>query len=127
MNSQSKQLQGQLWAAAEQMRANSGLNLNQISAPILGLIFLKFADVKFKKAKEKLEQELLAKLKQEKLVLDWREKESTRAGVKTTISDILYDSLPEPIYSEKDCEIKGIEVYNFVYEHYLDAQNFVYA
>lgn len=52
-----KQLQGQLWAAAEQMRANSGLNLNQISAPILGLIFLKFADVKFKKAKEKLEQE----------------------------------------------------------------------
>jgi len=52
-----KQLQGQLWAAAEQMRANSGLNLNQISAPILGLIFLKFADVRFKKAKEKLEQE----------------------------------------------------------------------
>jgi type I restriction enzyme M protein len=57
MNTSSKDLQNRLWAAAEQMRANSGLNLNQISAPILGLIFLKFADVKFKKAKEKLEQE----------------------------------------------------------------------
>lgn len=57
MDKQSKQLQNRLWAAAEQMRANSGLNLNQISAPILGLIFLKFADVKFQKAKKELEKE----------------------------------------------------------------------
>ena len=76
---------------------------------------------------KKTAKELLVKLKQEKLVIDWREKEIARAGVKTTISDILYDSLPEPTYSEKDCKFKGIEVYNFVYEHYLDAQNFVYA
>lgn len=75
----------------------------------------------------KVSQELLAKLKQEKLVLDWREKESTRAGVKTTIYKILYADLPEPTYSEKDCEFKGLEIYNFIYEHYLDAQNFVYA
>lgn len=70
-------------------------------------------------------KELLAKLKREKLVLDWREKEIARAGVKTTITSILYESLPEPIYSEKDCEVKGVEVYNFVYEHYYDAKNFV--
>src|SRR3990167_6244591 len=57
MNSQSKQLQEQLWAAAEQMRGNSSLNLNEISAPILGLIFLKFAEVRFKKAREQLEKE----------------------------------------------------------------------
>lgn len=57
MNIQSKQLQEQLWAAAEQMRGNSSLNLNEISAPILGLIFLKFAEVRFKKAKEQLEKE----------------------------------------------------------------------
>jgi type I restriction enzyme M protein len=49
-----KQLQGQLWAAAEHMRANSSLKLNEISEPILGLIFLKFADVRFKKAQEEL-------------------------------------------------------------------------
>src|SRR3989344_2736056 len=57
MTTNIKQLQDQLWAAAEQMRANSRLNLNEISAPVLGLIFLKFADVRFQKDKEKLEKE----------------------------------------------------------------------
>ncbi len=57
MNPHSKQLQEQLWAAAEHMRANSSLKLNEISEPILGLIFLKFADVRFKKAQVELEKE----------------------------------------------------------------------
>lgn len=57
MNSNSKQLQEQLWAAAEHMRANSSLKLSEISEPILGLIFLKFADVRFKKAKQQFEFE----------------------------------------------------------------------
>ena len=46
-----------LWASAEQLRANSSLKLNEIAEPILGLIFLKFAEVKFKKAKEEIEKE----------------------------------------------------------------------
>lgn len=70
---------------------------------------------------------LLSKLKVEKLVIDWREWESTRAGVKTTIFDVLYKDLPEPSYVEQDCEMKGLEVYNFVYEHYKDANHFVCA
>ncbi|MFH1713375.1 MAG: class I SAM-dependent DNA methyltransferase [Candidatus Jacksonbacteria bacterium] len=49
MTANRKQLHERLWAAAEQLRANSGLKLNEISEPILGLIFLKFADVRFKK------------------------------------------------------------------------------
>ncbi len=44
-----KQLHERLWAAAEQLRANSGLKLSEIAEPILGLIFLKFADVRFKR------------------------------------------------------------------------------
>ena len=68
---------------------------------------------------------LLDKLKESKLVPEWREWESTRAGVKTTILNILYDALPDPAYSEQDCELKGVEVYNFVYEHYRDANHFV--
>jgi len=72
----------------------------------------------------KASQALLKRLKL-KLVLDWRERESTRAGVKTTISEILYSSLPEPTYSGEDCEIKGLEVYNFVYERYRDAKDLV--
>jgi len=52
-----KQLHEQLWAAAEQMRANSSLKLNEMSEPILGLIFLKFADVKFRRTKDQIESE----------------------------------------------------------------------
>jgi hypothetical protein len=72
-------------------------------------------------------RELLGKLKNEKLKPGWREWEPTRAGVKVAISDILYSDLPEPTYTENDCEIKGLEVYNFIYEHYKDASNFVYT
>ncbi|MFC1571811.1 N-6 DNA methylase [Candidatus Margulisiibacteriota bacterium] len=50
-----KQLHERLWSAAVQLRANSGLKLNEISEPILGLIFLKFADVRFNKAKSVME------------------------------------------------------------------------
>jgi len=50
-----KQLHERLWAAAEQLRANGSMKLNEISEPILGLIFLKFADVRFKQTKEELE------------------------------------------------------------------------
>lgn len=46
-----------LWSAAEQLRANSGLKLNEMAEPILGLVFLKFADVRFKRAKAALEVE----------------------------------------------------------------------
>lgn len=67
---------------------------------------------------KKTARTLLEKLKEEKLVLDWREKESTRAGVKNTIYDVVYAHLPEPTYTEKDCELKGMDVYNFVYERY---------
>src|SRR3989339_1079715 len=68
--------------------------------------------------------ELLINLKP-LLVSHWRDFEPNRAGVKTTISDLLYEMLPEPTYTEQDCEIKKIEVYNFVYEHYRDARDLV--
>jgi type I restriction enzyme M protein len=48
MTSNYKELYEKLWAAAEQLRANGSFKLNEISEPILGLIFLKFADVRFK-------------------------------------------------------------------------------
>ena len=40
-------LEQRLWAAADQFRANSGLTSQQYSRPILGLIFLRFAEVRF--------------------------------------------------------------------------------
>ncbi|GAO37299.1 membrane protein [Sulfuricella sp. T08] len=40
-------LEKRLWSAADQFRANSGLTAAQYSAPVLGLIFLLFAETRF--------------------------------------------------------------------------------
>ncbi|THJ22392.1 MAG: SAM-dependent DNA methyltransferase, partial [Nitrospira sp. CG24D] len=49
-------LEKRLWDAADQLRANSGLNAAQYSTPVLGLIFLRFADVRFAKIRAGLEK-----------------------------------------------------------------------
>ena len=69
-------------------------------------------------------KELLEQLKP-KLVPGWRDFEPLRSGVKITISDVLYPQLPEQVYTVNDCEHKGLEIYNFVYENYRDAREFV--
>jgi type I restriction enzyme M protein len=49
-------LEKRLWDAADQLRANSGLKAQEYSGPILGLIFLKFAEVRFAAQHAKLEK-----------------------------------------------------------------------
>lgn len=49
MNSQElKQLEDDLWRSADTLRANSDLKSTEYSTPVLGLIFLKFADNKYR-------------------------------------------------------------------------------
>ena len=48
-------LEDRLWAAADQLRANSGLTSAQYSTPVLGLIFLRFAEARFAKRRGELE------------------------------------------------------------------------
>lgn len=45
---QLKKLENDLWAAADKLRANSDLKASEYSTPVLGLIFLKFADNKYR-------------------------------------------------------------------------------
>ena len=51
----STSLEKRLWDAADQFRANSGLKAQEYSGPILGLIFLRFAEVRFALLRTKLE------------------------------------------------------------------------
>jgi type I restriction enzyme M protein len=51
-------LEKSLWDAADQFRANSGLSAAQYAQPILGLIFLRFAEVRFTVQYAKLEKTL---------------------------------------------------------------------
>ena len=50
-------LEKRLWDAADQFRANSGLKPQEYSGPILGLIFLRFAEVRFTAQRAKLEKD----------------------------------------------------------------------
>jgi len=48
-------IEKRLWDAADEMRANSKLKSSEYSLPVLGLIFLKYADYVFTKAAKELE------------------------------------------------------------------------
>ena len=50
-------LENGLWAAADQLRANSGLTSAQYSQPVLGLIFLRFAEIRFLAQRTELEKQ----------------------------------------------------------------------
>ena len=69
--------------------------------------------------------ELLDTLKAERLVLDWRKRQQTRAGVQITIADIL-DKLPDTyvvdVYEQK-CQL----VYQHVYDSYYGEGRSIYA
>ena len=54
---QLKKLERDLWAAADKLRANSDLKASEYSTPVLGLIFLKFADNKFLQHEAAIRQE----------------------------------------------------------------------
>jgi type I restriction enzyme M protein len=50
-------LEKRLWESADQLRANSNLSASEYSNPVLGLIFLRYADHKFTVAQQELEGE----------------------------------------------------------------------
>ncbi|MFL1021174.1 N-6 DNA methylase [Vibrio parahaemolyticus] len=50
-----EQLEKQLWSAADSLRANTGLTAQEYSRPILGLIFLRYAEFRFTQAKDNIE------------------------------------------------------------------------
>lgn len=72
---QHKQLEADLWSAADNLRANSDLTSNEYSVPVLGLIFLKFADNNY----SRYEKEILAEY--QKLKGTRREKEISEIAI----------------------------------------------
>lgn len=49
-----KQLEADLWSAADVLRSNANLNANQYCMPVLGLLFLKYAYGRYKKVEAEL-------------------------------------------------------------------------
>ncbi|MDI6740306.1 MAG: type I restriction endonuclease subunit R [Candidatus Edwardsbacteria bacterium] len=71
-------------------------------------------------------RELLAALKQSKLVLDWRKRQQTRAEVRVTIEKLLDQGLPE-VYTPLLFAQKTTAVYEHVYDAYYGAGRSVYT
>lgn len=57
---QLKELEDSLWQAADNLRANSNLKSSEYATPVLGLIFLRFASIRYDRIKPEIEKELKA-------------------------------------------------------------------
>ena len=86
-------------------------------------------DMKLSKKEEgqvkKIARELLETLKREKLVLDWRKTQATRAAVRVVIEDKL-DELPE-VFTKEIYAQKCNAVYQHIFESYYGEGRSVYA
>lgn len=74
---------------------------------------------------KKVARDLLETLKRQKLVLDWRKRQQSRAAVKLAIEEIL-DRLPQN-YSSDLYERKCQAVYQHVYDSYYGQGRSIYA
>jgi type I restriction enzyme, R subunit len=85
-------------------------------------------DIKLSKAEEretkKVARELLETLKKEKLVLDWKKRQATRAAVRYTVETVL-DQLPRA-YTPQIYEQKCEQVYQHVFDSYSGQGQGIY-
>ena len=149
MTSSLTEIENRLWDAADELRANSKLKSSEYSVPVLGLIFLRYADHRFTTAEAELAildlllkpaveltkeeresvkevaHELLETLKREKLILDWRKKQQSRAAVRLAVEEML-DGLPE-VFDKRLYDQKCDLVCQHVYESYYGAGDSVYG
>jgi len=81
---------------------------------------------KERKRVKKTARDLLNTLKGEKLVLDWRKRQRSRAQVRVTIEKVLDQGLPEA-YTRKLFQQKTEAVFQHIYESYYGAGRGIYA
>ena len=60
MNTNLAEIENRLWSAADELRANSRLRASEYSTPVLGLIFLRYADHKFTQVEQEIRSEVAA-------------------------------------------------------------------
>ena len=58
-----REIEKRLWDAADQLRANSGLRPSEYARPVLGLLFLKFADMRFARIEAELKPQPGSRIK----------------------------------------------------------------
>jgi len=94
-----KQLKDRLWNAVDKLRAGAHLAANKYGQPILGLIFLRYADILFKQHKEEIDAEY-NKYKGGRMEKSIKEIAIEKAKVKSAIEVSLNEDIPESYDSE---------------------------
>jgi type I restriction enzyme R subunit len=112
----------------EEERRHIRENLSEEELAILDILTRPGPDLSEDKERQvkEIARDLLTKLKDELLALDWQKRQRYRAAVRLAIGDMLYDRLPEG-YSAELCEQKRDDVYSHVYRNYAGAGASVYA
>jgi type I restriction enzyme, R subunit len=104
---------------AEQLSEEELAILDLLTRPAMTLSPKETKEVK------KVAKELLETLKREKLVLDWRKRQQSRAAVRLTIEETL-DHLPR-VYTKDLYRAKCDMIYQHVYDSYYGSGRSVYA
>jgi type I restriction enzyme R subunit len=111
----------------EEEQRHHRLGLTEEELTIFDLLTKPDMTLSAKEEKEvkKVAKELLTKLKDQQLVLDWKKRQQTKAAVRNTIEEVL-DSLPE-VYDRKIYAQKCDKVYLHIYEQYQGEGKSIYA
>lgn len=113
MPSNGNDIEKKLWEAADQLRANSALKSSEYSVPVLGLIFLRYADFKFTNAKSIIESELKASSSRQKISkLHFHAKGVVYLPEEAQFSHLLNLPEKEPIGKHINTAMKKIEEEN---------------
>jgi len=101
-------------------------NLTEEELAIFDLLYKPDLTAKEKKQVKLVAKRVLTVLKKEKLVLDWRKRQQTRADVVLTIQNILDEGLPRN-YTPEVYQQKCDTVYQHIYDAYYGMGGSVYA
>ena len=110
-----KDLEKRLWDTADELRANTGLKASEYSTPILGLIFLKFADSKYREFEKEINAEYkkLKGSRRERNIEDIaKEKCGFYLPSESRYDYLLHLSEEEDIANKVKAAIEGIEKYS---------------
>ncbi len=102
-------------------------NLTEEELAIFDLLTLPEVNLTKQEEREvkQVARELLDTLKREKLVLDWRKRQQSRAAVRLAIEETL-DQLPQS-YSAEIYEQKCEQVYQHIYDSYQERSRSIYT
>ena len=108
-----KDFKEELWGSADKLRANSSLKYSEFAKPVLGIVFIRYADYKFKKINQELEKQEKDSIRRRKISeTDYIERGAIYLPEKARFSYLL--KLPERknIGLAMNEAMKAIEEYN---------------